>query len=433
MTKLLIDILFIIIGFYLIFLFYKKPEIGLILLLILKPVFTYLISFWVEDLPVKAIILNFMVGIGILLYILVKHKFYNILNPIFFITFALSIWLFFGILYTPKNCVEYGVYKSLSFFGDSFLLVILALTFNRDFKKVYSFFYWVALSGWIFIFLFFIDILLKGDISVIDRFRFYYFAPIELARKMSICILACFVLKEINTYKFNKIRNILLWLEILLGIIIMLFTGSKGPIIGLIISLFVFLYYKEEKKNIRNSFLLIMRSVILISFIFLLFTLIPEGTQEHLLNLNTSINPRIELVKLSIKEMPTHIIQGEGTGSFAKYSSSGFHLYPHNIFMEILTENGLVGLTIFTIFLVIIYLTVIKGLKFFNKLLPSNECNVKNIRIYMLASISLFLIPFIGSQFSGDLMYCADLWFAGSFLFIIYNNLKQLKFRSGRL
>lgn len=429
MSKLLIDVLFIVIGFYLIFLFYKKPEIGLVILLILKPIFTYLISFWLGDLSVKAIMVNFTVGIGILLHILIKRKMYNILNPIFFLTFALSVWLFFGLLYTPSISFKYGMYKSLSFFGDSLLLVILALTFNRDFKKVRSFFYWFALSGWIFIILFFIAILSKSNIPEITRFRFYYFAPIALSKKISICIFGCFVLKEINTHKSKKILNIILWIEILLGILIMLFTGSKGPFVGLIISLFIFLYYKEEKKNIRRYFLLIMRSMILISFVFSLFILIPEGVQGRLLSLNDSINPRIEFVNLSIKEIPTHIIQGGGTGSFSK---SGFSSYPHNIFMEILVENGLIGLTIFIIFLVIIYLTITKELKFFNKVLLQSKYSVKNVRIYVVASISLFLLLFIDSQFSGDLAYNSDLWFAGSFLFVVYNTLKQLKFKSER-
>jgi O-antigen ligase len=85
---------------------------------------------------------------------------------------------------------------------------------------------------------------------------------------------------------------------------------------------------------------------------------------------------------------------GVGIGGFSYiYNRSDMRLYPHNIFLEILSELGVLGMFLFT-FMILFSL----------KVALNNIKETNNVNYYLNLGILLnFIFMFLNSQFSGDI------------------------------
>ncbi|NLP19879.1 MAG: hypothetical protein GX378_03830, partial [Bacteroidales bacterium] len=89
-------------------------------------------------------------------------------------------------------------------------------------------------------------------------------------------------------------------------------------------------------------------------------------------SINTSVDTRIDQLKFSmdlIKNNKFESIYGFGVGSFGiLYLQKDFRAYPHNIFLEIWVELGLIGLILFLIFLYFVFSKNLNGTNYINLL-----------------------------------------------------------------
>jgi O-antigen ligase len=214
-----------------------------------------------------------------------------------------------------------------------------------------------------------------------------------------------FVLKK-------KIQKILLFLIILFPIFNILIAGGRGPLLSLAISILIlFIYlglhsFKLLKRDIliKKSYLnitLVLFLLIFISFLLIIFYKDFFVTTIYRLSLlenleGSSIETRISMYRtavVSLYNFPCNMI-GVGIGGFSYiYNRSDMRLYPHNIFLEILSELGVLGMFLFT-FMILFSL----------KLALNNIKETNNVNYYLNLGILLnFIFMFFNSQFSGDI------------------------------
>jgi len=142
----------------------------------------------------------------------------------------------------------------------------------------------------------------------------------------------------------------------------LLWTGSKGPIIGWIAGVSCIFY---SQGRLTKFPIFVVTVIFLIVFLYE-YNLIPERFQvfERLLagNLLTSDFGSIGIRQLMIFDawqlFEDHLVFGLGLGNWGSKSNLSIYfgegiVYPHNIFAELLSEHGLVGfiilLTVFVI------------------------------------------------------------------------------------
>ena len=247
--------------------------------------------------------------------------------------------------------------------------------------------------------------------------------PIGVGRIFSVLSLLSIICLFYEKDKYKKIFYVLCTI---LGLIITISTNSRGPFFALIISILIYLFFftKLNKKKI-------VYALILISLLFIIiFTLLPEslvsryklfGKKEvHISKKQVSVfstsKIREHFLNQSIKYLknnPEKLIFGIGVGGFSYISANREdRLYPHNIFMEIVLELGLLGLILF----VLPFLFLLNDF-----LITKNKINNEENRQIILW-IMLIILFFLNAQVSGDINDNRLLWFfqgglAGCLLF----------------
>lgn len=186
----------------------------------------------------------------------------------------------------------------------------------------------------------------------------------------------------ISTTDYRKNKIILLYLSI--GFYLLYISGSRGASLSLALSI-VYFYLKPNKTF----------SIFLSISLMILLILNPiDYIEKYFISNIDYTSGRVDLYKISIDILKENFIFGIGYGNFGDYTPTGDYYYPHNIFLEIWTECGIIPLFIF---ILLMYKTIIdlKQDYFYNTLL-------------------IFL--FMNSQFSGDMN--------GNYLLFIYISIR---------
>jgi len=186
-----------------------------------------------------------------------------------------------------------------------------------------------------------------------------------------------------NEGKYGKLFCAIAIIPLLYGVLL---VGSRGPLISAIVGLiFAVLILLKTKIKGRNTTIIVMFSLILILVGISCFDIInsslfsnkitPETNQiitevkKTIPNIerfslnnakNVSVNNRLKLYSDAWQLFKNKPLFGIGTGGF----QTGEYNYPHNIFLEIAAENGLLGLIIFFGFL---FTICQRGYKFLNE------------------------------------------------------------------
>jgi O-antigen ligase len=107
-------------------------------------------------------------------------------------------------------------------------------------------------------------------------------------------------------------------------------------------------------------------------------------------------------------------LTGIGTGSFA-LNTPWLDLYwPHNLFLEMACENGLIGLGLILFFVVLVVIYGFKNIFFYAK------CNL-NIQLQLsIASSCLFAFSLWNSMFSGDISTNPVVWFSAGLIYALH-------------
>lgn len=343
-------------------------------------------------------------------------------NEIFFVLFLLSgtlktFFLYFSIptgfdltiltsiilgflilydLYKNKYRIRYNnyiIYASIAMISI-FYVILLSFTYSSSDKYIYE----KTIQFITLIIAFFSPILLKNFSAI-----FFLRILLTVIIIMSVIYLPFFLksydifihdykhildMKEYSIYQSYLTMGYLMGLALIINIfsnfyskkiklLVSLFlfsslviTGARGPIIFFLFVLLLFSFFNVKnikKKTIKNLTLLIIPIVVILVVFNDRINSIEtiQRSFERLIALtdytsDSASTDRLERFNFVFEKLDAkHILFGYGFGSYG-YEKYGVDVrsYPHNIFLELLFELGIVALIIYMILLLIIFLKI---------------------------------------------------------------------------
>jgi O-antigen ligase len=320
------------------------------------------------------------------------------MDKVFLIFLLFSFWVSITTLYSESNF--YAIEKLwiyirtiLFFILIRNSIIIYLKTSNNSLIKLFTYIFKLNVLLLYFYMFLNLGIIIDSFLNS-SRFETELANPIWLSRFISETMLGVLILVKLKTINFFWILLVSPFL------FLMIISGSKGPILSLFISFFLFLIifttYKNKNKNyflnkikkfVKNSILPLILAILIIvisinflpqDFIYARFSL--DSIFSNMEGL------RVDRYLRSIEIIKDNLIFGVGLGGWPiKYSGIDIIDYPHNIILEIFSEIGLIGLTLFLLILVLVSVNI----------------TFKNIDYKMI--YVLFIFNFINAMFSGDI------------------------------
>lgn len=223
-------------------------------------------------------------------------------------------------------------------------------------------------------------------------------------------------------YRYLRKKRKVYLLGAILGLILCMATGSKGGIVSMAVILFleVFFYILnagERRKYLIKRFLQIILVLVLGYFLLRIAVNRIPGLSAMLARANvflyrnsfnslTSVNARTDLIALGMRFFKESPIIGKGA-RYTYFYTGGAQPYPHNLFVEFLSENGLVATIPLVVFFAGIFINTIK-------------CGKRDAHLFSLfLCIAVYLS---GSLFSGNILDAKPIFVFGvMFANYIYN------------
>ena len=194
--------------------------------------------------------------------------------------------------------------------------------------------------------------------------------------------------------------------------------GSRGSFLGLAGALLVYMILRiiiRRRRLLVNVTVLVAVIMILVILIFGLdvqdrYRPAWEAPQDQ-------AGDRFYCARRSLELGAASPWIGWGTGSFAYHVPEAEARYPHNIFLELYAENGVLGLALLTLLLAGIAWVWLDALR----LCPENS-PAEREQVYLFAALLVFSL--LVAQVSGDTVDSRWIWFSG---FLIANLCLRLK------
>lgn len=320
-------------------------------------------------------------------------------SPLLLSYLALSTFLAVGILYS--RAPMYGTNKAIMTVAYFWALGTVIYNLVDDISSAKSFLNGLVVGG---VLLIGITALTFGNpidmIRGANRFFRLRFGeegnPILLARHLALAITV------FATYVAIRRR----WIDILwslplssLAFMYLIATGSKGPLVALIASFICTPILLVRGAMARISVAVVVGGVLLVGAIGVL-AMLPQGfIQERFVEKVQNLSMRLPAYKVAMTAImnsdPIALLVGHGTGDFG-YLDLGkdARSYPHNVFLEITYENGLMGFCLLAFAFICPLLALMRVLKY--RLTPSHHMLLAGLTASYIASV-------INAQFSGDL------------------------------
>jgi O-antigen ligase len=185
-------------------------------------------------------------------------------------------------------------------------------------------------------------------------------------------------------------------------------SGSRGPVIGLVVALPSVLLWKAASPAMARRLAWSLLAVGALAVVAVVALVPPEATQRSLsifqTTQETGDTSRIVLWGEAITAFSsnlTHTLVGVGTGGYASLATTGAN-YPHNIFLEVGSELGVLGLLALAAFVISVVV----------RLLRMVAAGGENAGWSGLL-LTLFVFSLVNAQFSGDIPYNSGLWLWG--------------------
>lgn len=179
-------------------------------------------------------------------------------------------------------------------------------------------------------------------------------------------------------------------------------AGSRGPVLGLLVGIVVLLGMTLRDRRTRQRSVLLALAVV--AGALLVSQLVPNNDVQRSLSVLTgsgeglSSNGRSQLWGAAESAFQAHPLTGVGTGGFA--SIRPLDVYPHNLFLEVAAELGILGLIPLVVMLMAAMAAVVRGYR----AAPVDE------RAHVAVAAALFLAAFVNAQVSGDIGTNSGLW-----------------------
>lgn len=415
-----------------IFLIIKIPEIGFSLFLLVG-----IIKGFTQNFPIDFTLLIFILTSFAMLYKLINKQYkIDLINKYVLFLFYFVLMLIISNLYTKSP--NYGSIKTLTFsVFNSFLFlggISIGLTKNSRMKFLKILHFIIFIYSIIYVYLLKDMIGMNFDALAEYNIRLSIMGnPIGVGRIFSILPLMSIIFLFYETQNYKKIYH---YLSIILGLAITIATNSRGPFLALIISILFYLFFFAKIKKTKVINYLILISMLVVG----IFTLLPEtfisryklmgkaevDIKEKNVVLVNTFKTRENYINQSIKYLknnPSESIFGIGAGGFSFIRlGSDEKLYPHNIFVEILLELGLVGLLLF----ILPFMFLLKDFILTKRKMDQNEY------IQIIFWIMLTVLSLINAQVSSSINGNRTLWFfqGGLVGFLIYLKKKYEVYKS---
>lgn len=364
----------------------KIYNYGIILYSLLPIVFAYIFTILKIAIPANATIYTFIIILALCgLSYIVRFKIKS--SAYFFFSYFLFLgWLCIGYLYSPSIIARDEKFLIILYNIISPTLIFIFYYFSNNIKVDYNHLKRILIKfSYALAYIVFIFFIISSKIDDTGRYSIPGSEnPIFLSRFLCcLCIIILYVDHRTFPPAFKYFTLFLLFYLIFL-------SASKGPLLSLLIVLFILF----KKKNGVNNFKLF---VIFISILLLLVVAYIFSSGNYLFDTNFySTYARLDIFTQVQSNLNVNYLTGAGLGSFNYlYFNVDTFGYPHNIFVELFIENGLVGLLLF-----------INLILHFIKLFVIN--------IFSL----LILFYFFCSQTSGDVSFNGQLFIYATLFFL---------------
>tara|TARA_B110000238_G_scaffold201126_1_gene255016 strand:- start:3454 stop:4644 length:1191 start_codon:yes stop_codon:yes gene_type:complete len=322
----------------------SKISIVLFTLLIYSGLLKWL-SFW----PVDTTIL--FASLSLIFLLFNRLKFPVGYSKYIMTFFLFSIWIFLSMTYSSSNQYLYVKGTNYILIIYSFLYLFLII---KDKNHIVFFLNCQLLVGLIISFII-LYLYFQGGGDLYDTYHIFmeYGNPLGIPDPLALGVpVGSSII--IALYKNRLIYKFFIFFMFLALILL----SGRGPFLGLFFILLLFLYFRL---NFSRRFL--FRTILFSSLIFFNFNTISQWsgldrlTSRFAISLNTTDDNHSVIIRLNQIVTSKNIfvkspLIGVGLGAYSK-ETSGIDQrgYPHNIFLEILTEQGLIGLILFLILL----------------------------------------------------------------------------------
>ncbi len=383
----------------------KWPELLLILfynIAVIKNIFPRILSF---DTTIALISMSVF---GFFVFHYKSLKSIIISTKIYFLILWFILILLVSIFHTPDLGVALDKY--MRFIVLTIVPFFIVLFFLKDIKSIfycYTVFIIINLLFAIIAIYLNYNTILSGELF---RLAIFKGSPIGFATQMGISFFLA-----LSLMKFKDKKQIALKIAVLFALLIgLLLSNSKGPLLSLVLCMIVYIlliYDKPIPKKI-TIFLLFCLTVLGV------FMILPESVtfrytsifhSEDILSVS-SLHTRIFLQKKAMEFFLQHPIVGIGLGGFESIFGKG--MYPHNIFLELLAETGILGILPFLFLLIIIFKKGIELVKF-----PLDDDQKSLARGTFIALLYLIL----AKQVSGNLNELRLFFFFAGILILIFH------------
>jgi O-antigen ligase len=185
-------------------------------------------------------------------------------------------------------------------------------------------------------------------------------------------------------------------------------SGSRGPVIGLVVALPSVLLWRTASAAMARRLAFSLVAVGALAVVAVVALVPPEATQRSLSIFQTTHETgdtsRFALWGEAFTAFSSglvHTLIGIGTGGYAAISSYGAN-YPHNIVLEVGAELGVLGLLALVAFVISVLVRLLR--------LVAAGGETAGWSGLLL---SLFVFSLVNAQFSGDIPYNSGLWLWG--------------------
>jgi O-antigen ligase len=332
-----------------------------------------------------------------------KYSYYFVFTKYHYYLITVTFLLLFYLLFNQSSSLVNGIDKTTIFILKNVLPIFTISLFAPFTKKDIKIIFYTLLAGAI------LSILAIFSITDAEMNRTVDY-PLVMARRIGLGV-SLLVALMINSNMIKKKFKLVILITIFAGIVAMLFTGSRGPIIAVLAVALVNLIILEG--SLTRKIGIFFRRTFFIFAIFLIF--IPLiGYFDEFKSVNRVLGYFQNTNDLSSRsdEMRNdfYIIAwegfidtkgfGVGTGGFEDLSIKNGYinengdagvLYPHNIFLEFASEQGVIGLVI------IIFIVIRSWIKMMHTLKNSS------LDYYSKSLASLWIFGFINALVSGSI------------------------------
>lgn len=225
-----------------------------------------------------------------------------------------------------------------------------------------------------------------------------YIAGITGQVGVNVFYISIFIGIIFSKFLYKKKNNVLNILGLVMGFYALTLTGKRGVLIASLISCLLLVIIM--KKNTKQGIIKILLVVLLVSILAVVFINLQNTNGmiskfKAFQNSQDITNGREEIWRITIENFKNNMIFGSGANSVAKISGD----LSHNIYIQLLSDLGIIGFTIFIIAFIVTFYQSIKLLR--NKIKLRRNYDDLYVIAFSIYLQSVFLIY----GFSGNPLY----------------------------